>query len=70
MPVVEDVVAGAPAEVTVTFATPPADQVCTMDMRPRGTIAFVPDLEADADVFAVLAGAEFDNVRIPILGTD
>ncbi|MCC2033141.1 hypothetical protein [Microbacterium allomyrinae] len=69
VPVVENV-AGAGTEVTVTFVTPPADQVCTMDMASRGTVAWVDGLDDDSDVFAVLTGAEFDNVRIPIIGTD
>lgn len=63
----------SPTEVTVTFATPPADQVCTMDMAPRGVVAQVPDdsaLDDDAEVFAVLTGGEFDNVRVPIIGND
>ncbi|WP_137845773.1 hypothetical protein [Microbacterium sp. 2FI] len=70
VPVVESATASGPAEVTVTFATPPADQVCTMDMAPRGSVAWVDGLDDDTDVFAVLTGAEFDNVRIPIIGSD
>ena len=34
VPVIEDVAATGPAEVTVTYETPPDDQVCTMDMAP------------------------------------
>ena len=69
VPVITEVAATGPAEVTVTFETPPADQVCTMDMAPRATVAFVDDLEEDSDVSAVLVGSpEFDNVRIPIYG--
>ena len=68
-PVISGVAATAPAEVTVTFETPPADQVCTMDMAPRATIAYVDGLEEDRNVEAVLTGSpEFDNVRIPIYG--
>ena len=68
-PVISEVAATGPAEVTVTFETPPADQVCTMDMAPRATIAVVDGLEEDSDVSAILAGSpEFDNVRIPIYG--
>jgi hypothetical protein len=68
-PVIADVAASGPAEVTVTFETPPAEQVCTMDMAPRATVAFVEGLEEDSDVSLVLAGSpEFDNVRIPIYG--
>ncbi|MFE7845332.1 hypothetical protein ACFUTX_09090 [Microbacterium sp. NPDC057407] len=67
-PVVESTEATSDTEITVTFATPPEDQVCTMDMAPRGTVASVlegPD--DDSEVFAILTGAEFDNIRIPIL---
>ncbi len=38
-PVVESAVAETPTEVVVTFVTPAADQVCTMDMAPRVAIA-------------------------------
>ena len=66
-PVVENTEATSATEVTVTFATPPADQVCTMDMAPRGVVTSVLEVEdEDAEIFAVLTGAEFDNVRIPI----
>ena len=69
VPVISDVAASGPAEVTVTFETPAADQVCTMDMAPRATVAVVDGLEEDSDVSLVLAGSpEFDNVRIPIYG--
>jgi hypothetical protein len=55
----------------VTFETPPADQVCTMDMAPRATVAFVEGLEEDVDVSLVLAGSpELDNVRVPIYGSN
>lgn len=71
VPVVSDVAASGPAEVTVTFQTPAADQVCTMDMAPRATVAFVEGLEEDVDVSLVLAGSpEFDNVRVPIYGSN
>lgn len=67
VPMVENTEATSATEITVTFATPPADQVCTMDMAPRGTVTSVLEVEdEDADVFAILTGAEFDNVRIPI----
>lgn len=72
-PALESAEVSSPTEVTVTFATPPADQVCTMDMAPRGLVAQVPDdsaLDDDAEVFAVLTGGEFDNVRVPIIGHD
>jgi len=69
VPVIADVAASGPAEVTVTFETPPADQVCTMDMGPRAAVTVVDGLEEDSDVSLVLAGSpEFDNVRVPIYG--
>jgi hypothetical protein len=66
-PVIENTEATTASEVTVTFVTPPANQACTMDMAPRGLVTAVNGLEdEDADTFAILTGAEFDNVRIPI----
>jgi hypothetical protein len=71
VPVISDVAASGPAEVTVTFETPAADQVCTMDMAPRATVAVVEGLEEDSDVSLVLVGSpEFDNVSIPIYGSN
>lgn len=68
-PVIADVVASGPTEVTVTFETPPADRVCTMDMAPRATLVFVEGLDQDSDVELVLTGTpELDGVRIPIYG--
>jgi hypothetical protein len=38
-----------------------------MDMAARGVVTAVDGLEdEDAETFAILTGAEFDNVRIPI----
>ncbi|HWI31406.1 MAG TPA: hypothetical protein VNT50_07930 [Microbacterium sp.] len=68
VPVIETAEPTGPTEVTVTFATPPEDQVCTMDMAPRGTLATVTGLEGDADVELVLAGAGFEGARVPVLG--
>lgn len=68
-PVVQDAAATGPAEITVTFVTPPADQVCTADMAPRGTVVTVSGLESEAGAEVVLAGAGFENVRVPILGS-
>lgn len=68
VPAIENTEVTAVDEITVTFVTPPADQVCTMDMAPRGVVAAVSGVEdEDAEVFAILEGAEFDNVRIPII---
>ncbi|MGN6219570.1 MAG: hypothetical protein ACTHNQ_08700, partial [Microbacterium sp.] len=50
VPVISDVAATSSTEVTVTFADPPADQACTMDMAPRATVAQVTG-EFDDDVF-------------------
>lgn len=69
VPVVESVDVPSGEEVTVTFMTPPADQICTMDMVPRGVIAQVDTLAVDGEVFAVLQGAEFEDVRVLILGS-
>ncbi len=69
VPVISDVAATSATEVTVTFADPPADQACTMDMAPRATVAQVTG-EFDDDVVAVLTGDQYDNVRVPIIGHD
>jgi hypothetical protein len=37
-----------------------------MDMVPRAIVAVVDGLD-DEGSFAILQGAEFDNVRVPIL---
>ncbi len=67
-PAIENTEATSANEVTVTFVTPPDNQVCTMDMAPRGLVASVTGIEdEDAEVFAILEGGEFDNVRIPII---
>ncbi|MEV8267385.1 hypothetical protein [Microbacterium sp. NPDC076911] len=70
LPMIESSEATGPAEVTVTFATPDADQVCTLDMAPQTTVAWVTELEEDADVEAVLTGFDFDGVRVPIIGVN
>jgi hypothetical protein len=66
-PVVETVTATGPAEVTIVFATPSADQICTMDMAPRAVVAMVSGLD-DSDVSVVLDGDEFAGERVPIYG--
>lgn len=68
VPVIEDVEATEDAEVTVTFETPRANQVCTMDMAPRGQVVTVTDLESGSNVIALLTGAEFDDVAVAIIG--
>lgn len=70
-PEIESVAVATASEVAITFATPPADRVCTMDMAPRALVVHVDDeLDDDAEIFAVLRGAEFDDVRVPILGSN
>ncbi len=68
-PVVADVAATAPAEVTLTFATPPADRVCTLDMAPRVGLVADPGVETRAGAQLVLSGDTFDMVRVPIVGS-
>jgi hypothetical protein len=74
VPVVESTAVSGAAEVTVTFVDPPADQVCTMDMVPRALITSVSGLGDDSDgdsgITAVLVGDDFDNVRVPIYGSN
>jgi hypothetical protein len=70
LPVMKDVKATGPAEVTVTYEIPPADQVCTMDMSPRAAVAAVNDLEDDSDVQLILIGGGFQVTKLPIYGTN
>ncbi|WP_375386735.1 hypothetical protein [uncultured Microbacterium sp.] len=67
-PQLESAEATSPKLITATFATPPADQVCTADMAPRVTVAEVADAPTDASVDALLTGGEFDNISVPIAG--
>lgn len=67
-PVVQDVAVTGDKEVTLTFATPPADRPCTMDMAPRVALAAVDGLADDDGVELVLQGDTFAGVRVPILG--
>lgn len=70
VPVVSDATATGPSEVTVTFVEPPADQVCTMDMAPRGIVLDLPGTPAaDVPDELVLTGGGFDNVRVAVLGS-
>ncbi|MBA8817702.1 hypothetical protein FHX48_002807 [Microbacterium halimionae] len=69
VPMLEESAITGPLEVTVTFADAPADQMCTMDMAPRGTSAFAGGMKSgDAEV--VLFGDSFDGIRVPILGSN
>lgn len=70
LPVVESVAADTASSATVVFAEPAADQVCTMDMAPRVTLAQVDGVDDDnATVTLTGGGAEFATpVTIPIAG--
>jgi hypothetical protein len=68
IPQLEKAEATGEGEVTATFVTPPANQVCTADMAPRVTVGSVADLEGDAGTELLLVGGGFDNVRVPIAG--
>ena len=68
VPVISDVAATGPAQVTVNYDDVPENQVCTMDMVSRAQVTAVNGLTGVADVQAVLTGGEFDNVAIPIYG--
>jgi hypothetical protein len=70
VPVMEDVAATGPAQVTITYQTPPDGQVCTMDMVPRAAVAAVNDLEEDSDVELILTKGGFLGVKLPIYGTN
>jgi len=54
-PSVESTTVVSPTEIAVTFASPPADQVCTMDMAPRVAIATV-DGEVSREATLSLGG--------------
>lgn len=67
-PVVESVEATEGGEIVLTFATPEPDQVCTMDMAPRGGIASVGEIAVTGGEELVLQGDLLDGTRVPILG--
>ncbi len=67
-PEIEDVQVASPTEVAVTFATPPADRVCTMDMAPRVVLAVAQGVGEDAAAEVVLQGDTFTGIRVPIVG--
>ncbi|MBD7958389.1 hypothetical protein H9651_12125 [Microbacterium sp. Sa4CUA7] len=72
-PIVESVEATAADAVTVTFAEPAADRMCTMDLAPRATLVYLDggvDVD-DAPVTLTLTGggSEFETpVTTTILG--
>lgn len=67
-PAVESATASAADAVTVTFAAPPADRMCTMDMAPRVTLAEVDGAAGGAPVTLTLTGgSEFpEPVTVPV----
>lgn len=68
-PVVDAVTAGG-SDIAVQFATPPADQVCTMDFVPRVTLADVGSVAGDGEVSLVLSGGTANApAPIPVLGS-
>lgn len=69
VPVVESV-SSTGDRVAVQFATPPADQVCTMDFSPRVTLAYLGTAAADGAISLVLSGGGVQAPDpIPVLGT-
>lgn len=69
VPSVEAVTA-AGSDVAVRFATPPADQICTMDIAPRVTLADVGREAGSGAVSLVLSGGGVEaSTPIPVLGT-
>lgn len=70
-PVVSEASAATPGEIAVTFATPPADQICTADMAPRVSVVEVDGAAAGTAYTAVVAGlpASAEPLRVPIAGT-
>ena len=71
-PTIQDVAVTASDAVTVTFAEPEPDRMCTMDIAPRAVLAFPEgDLDDDAPVTLTLTGGgpEFETpVTTTILG--
>jgi hypothetical protein len=67
-PQVQDATVSGPGQIAVTFATPPADQVCTADFAPRVTVVTVPDLDGGDSFTATLAGDTYDGTSVPIAG--
>ncbi|MCR2816405.1 hypothetical protein [Microbacterium jiangjiandongii] len=71
-PVIQDIEVTASDAVTVTFAAPEPDRMCTMDIAPRAVLAFPEgDLADDAPVTLTLTGGgpEFETpVTTTILG--
>lgn len=66
VPVVQELATTAEKEVTVTFETPPADRVCTLDYAPRVTLATPDGLTDRTGVELVLQGDTFAGTRVPV----
>jgi hypothetical protein len=67
-PQVQDAAVAAPGQIAVTFATPPADQVCTADYAPRVTVVTVADVETGTAYSASLTGEGFEATPVVIAG--
>lgn len=68
-PTVESVITTGTG-IAVQFAAPPADQICTMDLAPRVTLADVGDGAPEGAVSVVLSGGGVDAPDpIPVLGS-
>lgn len=62
-------VTSAEGGAVVTFADPPADQVCTMDLAPRVTLADLTGIVAEGPVELTLVGGNVaSDGPIPLLG--
>ena len=68
--IVENTEVSGDAAVTVTFATPPADKVCTADFAPRAVLAFADGLADQPNVTLSLTGGGVADTDIPILGAN
>lgn len=70
VPVVEDATVEGGNQITVTFVTPPADQVCTADMAPRATLVEIAGVDDDVvELTLTGGGAEFETpVKLQIVG--
>lgn len=68
-PTVESVTTSA-SDIAVQFATPPSDQICTMDIAPRVTLADVGGNVPSGDASVVLSGGNVETTgAIAVIGT-
>ncbi len=64
-----EAVTSSDAGATVTFAEPPADQVCTMDLAPRVTLADLTGIVGNGSVELRLSGGNVaSDGPVPVLG--